>query len=105
MRSFTESMEWISGTKHRRILVDCRQLRGRASTLEYFQYGAFIAAEMGRFMDAKKLQRLSLAYVGYAPLFDPEHLSQVVATNRGASVISTDNLQYALDWLRSLGTE
>ena len=98
-------MEWISGTHHRRILVDCRQLRGRPSTLEYFQYGVFIAAEMGRFLDAKKFQRLSLAYVGFAPLIDPEHLSQVVATNRGASVISTDNLEYALDWLRSVGTE
>jgi len=102
-RLFTEAMEFISGKDVRRILMDARQVKGQPGTLEYFRYGEFIAAEIVRFSRVGKIGPLRIAYLALPPLLDPGRFTQTVATNRGATVIATDDMDEAMHWLRIPG--
>jgi hypothetical protein len=99
LRQFTEMMEWISGKDVRRMLVDGRELKGNLSTLDRYEYGAFVAAEITRFSGAGKIGNLRLAYVVATSMLDKDRLVQTVARNRGVAVVATDNMNEGLRWL------
>ena len=104
LRQFTEIMEWISGKDVRRILMDCRSVKGTLTTIERYEYGAFIAAEIARFAAAGRASKPRLAYVLSREMLDKDHLAQTVASNRGAVVTTTDSMDDALRWLSVGGT-
>ena len=97
-RTFREALTVVHDRGATRILVDCLGLTGKPTTLDYYQYGEFIAAELMQYAAAGK-GRLKLAYVARDPLVDPGHLSETVARNRAAQVAFVDTPAEALRWL------
>jgi len=85
----------------RKVLVDCRQLKGEPTTLERFVHATFAVRQMDRFADTGIFRGTRFAYVGHEPLIDREHFGETVAANRGLNVKVTLTMQEALEWLQS----
>ena len=81
------------------ILVDYREIKGSASTMQFYEYAKYVSELMDDRI-YKKLPWLRFAYVGSSPFFDPSGFGETVAVNRGVMVIDTDNLETAMEWLQ-----
>ena len=79
-------------------LVDLRQLSGRATDTQRFQYGEFVAQQVIK-LSPQAGGPIRLAFVGHAPLIDPDRFGVTVAYNRGVQVLVTENEAEALAWL------
>src|SRR5712671_5181271 len=81
------------------VLVDVRQMQGQPTVAERYAYSAFMAREVVSRSVRHGGPAVRLAYVGYAPLIDPERFGVLVARNRGALVLATEDVNEALNWL------
>jgi hypothetical protein len=85
------------------ILVDYREIKGGASTIEKHEYSEFGANLLQKRIIQKKFPLLRLAYVGKEPFFDPTGFGETIAVNRGAIVLDTDKIEEAMEWLQANG--
>lgn len=81
-----------------KLLVDCRELSAELSAVDRFWFGKVVADENAA-IAAEAGLHLRVAFVGRVPLFEERRLGQIVATNRGASVQVTEDLEEAYRWL------
>jgi len=80
------------------VLVDVRQVLGQPTVAERYAYSEFVAIEVLS-LAAGGGPVMRLAYVGYAPLMDPNRFGVMVARNRGVQVTVTEDVNEALQWL------
>lgn len=73
------------------LLIDETPLRGKPTTLEYYQIGVH-GAQAGR-----DLHRV--AVIANEEQLDPERLGRKVASNRGLTILTTTDRQKAVGWL------
>jgi hypothetical protein len=74
-------------------------VQGQPTVAERYDYSAFMAREVVSRAVRFGGPAVRLAYLGYAPLIDPHRFGVLVARNRGALVLATENLNEALNWL------
>jgi hypothetical protein len=79
-------------------VVDFRSVTGRVAMPERYDYGVFVAELHIRHAMENK-ERLQVAYVGPAAMIDPGKFGEIVATNRGANIKATTDMEEALAWL------
>ncbi len=82
------------------ILVDYRGIKGSLSTMDNYEYAKHVANLLQNRIFQKKFPILRLAYLGSRPFLDISGFGETVAINRGATVLDTDNMQEAIDWLQ-----
>jgi hypothetical protein len=100
-RSFHDALAVIEKHGATKVLINCLQLTGTPGTMDYYTYGECVAEELRKSSLAERRGTLKLAHVAAAPLLDPDRLSAVVATNRGANMKSVDTVEKALEWLKN----
>jgi len=100
-RGFHRALEVIEGYQATRVLVDCRQITGSPSTMDYYDYGELVAEALTGPARKETSRNLKLAHVAQPPLLDERRLSETVAQNRGVMMKSVDNIEEALAWLES----
>ena len=76
------------------VLYDCRLAEGAFSTMERYNYGAYIADAIRKSGVVPRF-----AYVGTEQHIDPDRFGETVAVNRGVVLKVTTDLCEALDWL------
>ncbi|HEU0053500.1 MAG TPA: hypothetical protein VFQ39_10000 [Longimicrobium sp.] len=81
------------------LLLDCRGVEGRPTTMERFDFAEFAAAETVAAVDAGRTTAPKVALVGTIPLIDPRRFGETVALNRGAWIKVTTELDEATQWL------
>jgi hypothetical protein len=95
----------------RKILLDIRALQGTMSTVDDFEWAAFLATEHTRRM-AQGLAPLRFVILGNRPLLRPagparkaagevaeDHFGETVMVNRGLDARSTTDPGQAVEWL------
>ena len=100
-RGFHQALEVIDEFHATKVLVDCRQITGSPSTMDYYDYGELVAEALTRPGRNGTSRTLKLAHVAQPPLLDERRLSETVAQNRGVMMKSVDNIEEALVWLDS----
>ena len=79
------------------VLVDIRQISGRAPTMsERYEQAVQIAD-----LQARQMPRIRMAVLGLEPMIHPQRFGEVVATNRGAHLRVFTERAEALSWLQS----
>lgn len=81
-----------------KLLVDCRELTADLSPVDRFWFGKVVADENAAVAAGSGVY-MRVAFVGRVPLFEERRLGQIVATNRGAAVKVTEELEAAYRWL------
>lgn len=94
-----------------KVLIDIRALQGTMSTLDDFEWGAFLATEHGRRV-SQGLPPLRFVILGNRPLLRPaspvakaagdvaeDRFGENVMVNRGLDARSTTDPGQAIDWL------
>jgi len=80
------------------VLVDIRQISGRAPTMsERYEQAVQIAD-----LQTRRTPRIRLAVLGLEPMIHPQRFGEVVATNRGAQLRVFTERAEALAWLLSV---
>lgn len=82
-----------------KLLLDCRELSGELSTVDRFWFGKVVADENAALRADGSGRQVRVAFVGRLPLLDERRFAQTVATNRGAAVKVTEDLEAAYRWL------
>lgn len=81
-----------------KLLVDCRELSARLSTIDRFLLATFFVDENSKLI-AGKLPLLKITFVVNQFLIDPGKFGEIVARNRGLDRLVTENMPEALQWL------
>lgn len=94
-----------------RVLIDIRALQGTMSTVDDFEWAAFLASEHGRRV-AQGLAPLRFVILGNRPLLRPagllakaagevaeDRFGETVMVNRGLDARSTTDPSQAVEWL------
>ncbi len=82
-----------------KVFIDARQLKGDISTMQRFEYGAFLSSAIREiFASGEKIQP-RLAIVADISILDRQRFVEIVARNRGTSIKVTDNIDEAYEWL------
>lgn len=97
-RAFLEMLGAVAQYKAKKVLMDCRKLKGKPETLERFYYGEFAATETIRLVEEHRFFP-RFAYVMNQPLRDPQGFGETVAVNRGMIVKTFETLEEAFEWL------
>jgi hypothetical protein len=101
-RTFLEMLDAVAKHKKEKILFDGRQLTGDPNIIQRFLYGEFAASTVARYVIERRIPRApQFAYVLQEPVLDPRRFGETVAVTRGMWVKAFDNLEDALEWLRS----
>ena len=79
-----------------KMLVDYRQMQGRASVLDDYEYAMHFVRQVNGKRISKGLSTLYSAYVGNSS--QPE-FAENVAVNRGMVALATHDMHEALAWL------
>jgi hypothetical protein len=82
-----------------KVVVDTRLMTGQLSVTERFQYADFVSRRVIDSIVNGRLKAPQLAYVGFAPIIDPEEFGVIVALNRGVSAKTAGTIDEALAWL------
>ncbi|HSU16238.1 hypothetical protein [Longimicrobium sp.] len=82
-----------------RALLDCRMMDGSPTTLERYEFGEFVARENAALQERGRATLLQVALLCEVPLLDERRFGQTVATNRGAYVKASSEVDEALRWL------
>ena len=82
-----------------KMLIDCRELSGELSTVDRFWFGKVVADENAALQADGSGRQVRVAVVGRLPLLDERRFGRTVATNRGAAVEVTEDLEAAYRWL------
>jgi len=98
---FTRMLQAIAQHEVTKVLVDCRDLTGKISTLDRFEHGEYAAQELSRAYDAGLSRAIRFAYVCLPPVLDHERFGETVARNRGVNADVTDSVVAARQWLES----
>jgi hypothetical protein len=85
-----------SGT--RKILIDCRHLRGALTPTQRYELGVHLFSGHLQMIEGG-IVAPQIAVVAVPPLFDPGMLMESVATNRGAQFRAVQTLDDAARWL------
>jgi hypothetical protein len=92
--------EAVAAHKATRVLVDCRDIKGKMTVMDHFEYSTFGAQELHKAFSKGVSTSTRLAYVSKPPLFDSNSkFGETVAVNRGVNVLTTDSMEEALKWL------
>ena len=70
-------------------------MHGQLTLAERYAYREFVAVEVVR-LTARGGPEMRLAYGGHPPLIDPNRFGMMVARNRGALLLATEDLKEAL---------
>ena len=81
-----------------KLLVDCRDISGKFTTMDRFLAAVFFAKENSRLL-AGRLRPIKITLVADKSVIDPKRFGETVARNRGLHGFVTDNMQEALQWL------
>lgn len=98
-RAFRQALEVIDTSQASKVLIDCREVTGSPTTVDYYDYGELIAEELTKPGRTGAARTLKLAHVARPPLLDERRLSETVARNRGVRMKSLDNMEDAVTWL------
>lgn len=81
-----------------KLLVDCREVSGKFTTMDRFLVAVFFVKENSRLL-AGRLRPVKITFVADKSVIDPKRFGETVARNRGLHGFVTDNMQEALQWL------
>lgn len=99
-QAFSEMLEAVAQHQAGKVLFDGRNLKGKPTDFERFQYGEFVAEETMKLIGKHKIAP-RFAYVLNEPLRDPRGFGENVAVNRGMSVKTFETPEEAFEWLEA----
>lgn len=76
------------------VLIDVRDVTGRLSTIDRYEFGVGLAA-----VQEKIGQKMRLAFVGAPPIIELARFGETVALNRGVQAQAFFDFDQAITWL------
>ena len=98
-RTFMDILKAIDRYQAMKVLVDGRAITGEPMTMERFFYGQFVAEAVIAWSQTQNRRMPRFAYVLVKPVLDDQRFGNLVATNRGMTVKTFDNVGDAVEWL------
>jgi len=97
--SLLEILKTLESFKTKKVLVDCFQLKGVPSMMEYFKYSDFANDELAKPLASGKHMDLQIAYVGSNSMINIDKFGEAVAADRADKAKAFDNMDDAINWL------
>ena|ERR1039457_3634441 len=82
-----------------KIFVDFRKVTGDLAPMERFHYAENFAKKYLELIQAGRIKRPQIIFLGNYPQFDPGRFDETVAVNRGVPIRSTDDPKEVWEWL------
>ena len=98
-RCLTEALDTALELGIPKLLINSTAMTGSPTVWERYAIGEYIAGKNIEYYQKAGLASLQIAAVGVAPTVEPGRLSQLVARNRAANIIVTDDMAEAMAWL------
>jgi hypothetical protein len=98
-KAYREVLRECVAGGYSKMLIDCRALSGELSTTERYSLGKVVADENASVAAGEAGRHVRVALVGNHPVIDRDRFGETVATNRGAAVKITYDLESAYRWL------